>query len=161
MKYCKHTTKQHHIAISHSNCVESIDDITINEGARRSPFNGELAVNLDKVEAGIARTNRTDPRKTVDMVFGVSDNNGRQCRMVLCEYRLRYKNANNLSKTELDSKVANSRGIIGQSPQIATPHICVFSDKIKQEAYNRIRRLYAHRKVFSVMTVSELKSEFF
>lgn len=160
MKYCSLTTTEHPIAKSYSCCIESIDSISKEAGASRSPFNNEKVINLDKVEHRIAKEDKTLKRKTIDAVFGVS-NNKENPKMVLCEYKLKVNNPRSIKEKDLNGKIDGSKEIIRASLQFYNPYLFIFSDSFKPEAYNKIRRLYKNSNICLALTLDELKEKFF
>ncbi|EZH75887.1 hypothetical protein ATO12_03595 [Aquimarina atlantica] len=158
-KYCENTTKRHPLCLKFLDCIESIDSICISDGAKKSPFSEEICLNLDKVESNLARKEKRNARKTMDFSFG--SKSGNEKRTVLCELRLNYKNVNNIKKSELDSKVSNSKGLLGHSPTIYSPNLFIFSSKLKNQAINRLRRLYSNKSNVAVMDLSDFKKFFF
>lgn len=163
-KYCETTTKQHSLAVKFRNCVELIHDISVAEGSRKSPFVNELALNLDKLETEKCIKDKRDAFATMDIAFGVErDDSGKRKveRFVLCEYRLRYKNVNNIKKGDLDSKINYSKRLLGNSPALHDKYIFVFSSGLKAQAYSRLRRLYNNKACIEVFDLNELKAVYF
>ncbi len=164
MKYCKFATTEHPIAKSYPCFLQTMDSIIEKESEELREYQFQFiiqkVINLDKVEECIAKKNHRDFKKTVDAVFGVSDNE-KNCQMVLCEYKLNIKNPENLKEKELSGKIKGSKEILGESPQIHKSYLFVFSDNIKQQAYSRIRRLDNNSKGWLALTLDELKEKFF
>lgn len=158
-KYCKETTNQHHLAITFKDCVEKMHDVILAEGNRNSPFNEEDCINLDKVEGTLAQKEKREARRTMDISFGIAKN--RQQQVVLCEYRLRYKNVNNLKKRELDSKISNSINLMGHNPIIHNCYLFIFQTGLKNQAYRWLRRLYSNKNIINAMDVNDLKEFYF
>lgn len=157
--YCSNTTKEHGLSKKHSGCVEKIYDITISEGGKKPPFSSEVALNMDKIELSIAKKDKRNARKTMDMAFGVK--RGRSKQFVLCEYRLNYKNPNNIRKSELDSKLLYTKSLLGNEPAVHNNYLFIFLSNIKQQAISKLRRLYSSRPNYMAIDVPELKSRFF
>lgn len=158
-KYCEKTTNQHSIYIKGNSYIEPIHDVIAEEGQKRNPFTDEVCINLDKYEGYLAQKEKRGKRKTMDISFGVKL--GRDKRTVLCELRLNYKNVNNLRKKELDSKIDNTKNIVGHNPVIYTPFIFVFSKKIKNQAFRTLRRLYSNRTNMLALDIDDLKNKYF
>lgn len=158
-KYCKIATNQHPLCVSDKSCIELINAVCIAEGAKKTQFATEVCLNLDKLEGKFAQKDKRNARKTMDISFGVSS--GNEQRTVLCEFRLNYKNVNNLKKSELDSKILNSKSIVGHSPLIYTPYIFVFNSKVKNQALRTLRRLYSNRNNTIAFDLNELKAIYF
>lgn len=157
--YCYETTRGHRVAKSHSECIEPIDLVCKRDGARRTPFSHEVCLNLDKVEICLAQIESRSSRKTMDFSLGLKHNT--QKRIALVELRLRYRNINNLSKTELDSKINNSITILGHSPNILNRYYFVFSSQLKNQAHRNLRRLYANKSIVSGVDIKDLKEVLF
>jgi hypothetical protein len=158
-KYCETTTCEHNLAIKYPDCIESIHAVIHNEGGKKSFFKTEKCLNLDKIEIKQAQEKKHEIKATMDCSFGIF--HGKQKRMILCEYRLRYKNVNNLSKTELDSKITHSKNLLGTICVIHKCYLFVFSSEIKEQAKNKLRRLYNGSKAIEVIDVNELKLFYF
>ncbi len=158
-KYCTETTNHHQMVKKYKNCVENIKDLTIVEGGKNPPFNDEKCLNLDKVEGILAQKEKREARKTMDMSFGIVLGNQRQ--FLLCEYRLNYKNVKNLKRSEMDSKISNSRILLGHEPAIHKCYLFIFNSKIKHQAYSILRRLFSNRSIVKAMDVNELKEIYF
>jgi hypothetical protein len=159
-KYCEATTCGHNLAKKYSDCIESIHALIRNEGGKKSLFKDEKCLNLDKIETKQAQEKKQEIKfATMDCSFGISYR--KQKRMILCEYRLRYKNVNNISKTELDSKIAHSKNVLGATCIIHNCYLFIFSSEIKEQAKNKLRRLYNGNKAVKAMDVNELKELYF
>ncbi|KAA6346011.1 hypothetical protein EZS27_006436 [termite gut metagenome] len=154
-KYCEATTCEHNLAIKHPDCIESIHAVIRNEGGKKSFFKTEKCLNLDKIETKQAQEKKQEIKATMDCSFGIS--HGKQKRMILCEYRLRYKNVNNLSKTELDSKITHSKNLLGTTYVIHNCYLFVFNPEIKKQAIHRLRWLYNGSKNREVIDINKLK----
>lgn len=158
-QYCTEITKNHVVPKVHRDCLERLDFVCKNDGAKKTPFEDEICVNIDKVEESLAKKDRRDKRKIMDLSFGLVAK--KESRFVLVELRLRYKNVNNLSKTELDSKILTSKSILGQSPNLLNHYYFVFNSKLKHQAHRNLRRLFANKKIVSGIDLTDLKNEFF
>jgi len=158
-KYCNETTKSHGLAKSYSNCIELLSNVSENEGAKSNPFSDEECLNMDKVENILARKEKRDARKTMDISFGVAD--GKNKCYVLCEYRLNYNNPNNLSKSELDAKLSNTKNLLGTELTIHKFYYFVFAHNIKQQAIHSLRRLYQNKSNMVALELADLKDIFF
>lgn len=157
--YCLQTTRNHQVARQHQNCIEKIDTLCKRDGARKTPFCDEVCINLDGVEKELAKEDKRNNRKTMDFSIGLKQ--GKQIRLVLIELRLRYKNINNLSKSELDSKIKNSKAILGQSPNLLNHYYFIFAPNLKNQAHRNLRRLYSNKSIVSGVDLSDLKEIYF
>ena len=158
-EYCKDTTAQHHITIKFKKCIVNFDAFCKAEGAKKTPFSNEDCVNLDMVENIIAQSEKRNSRKTMDAFFGIKLEHQR--KVVLCEFRLNYKNVNNLSKSELDGKLSNSINLIGHNPMINNSYLFVFNSNLKNQAYRRLRALYSNKKKMQAVDLVDLKNLYF
>lgn len=158
-KYCLLTTQQHHLAKIYAQYVEKINHVMLNEGEKRVAFTDEICINLDKIELSLAQKEKRCRRKTMDLCFGIIENNSKQ--IVLCECRFNYQNANNLSKSELDTKISYSKELVGNEITIHHYFIFLFKAGIKQQAYSILRRLYSNKNIFKVLDINEFKQEYF
>ncbi len=159
LKYCSETTNQHRISIKFEKFLEEINHVCIAEGAKRPPFSDELCINLDKIEGSLAQRDKRNARKTMDISFGIAS--GKQKRILLCELRFNYRNVNNLKKADLDSKIINSRNLLGHDPVIYQPYIFIFKTRLKNQAYSVLRRLYSNKKTITAMDLNELRNKYF
>lgn len=157
--YCAKTTREHHVAIQHPNCIEEIDSLSKRDGAKKTPFQDEICINLDNVEICLAKKDKRNNRKTMDFSFGIKVIN--QSKFVLVELRLNYKNINNLSKTELDSKIYNSKIILGQNPNLLNHYYFVFKSNLKNQAHRNLRRIYLNKNIVSGIDLLDLKNIYF
>lgn len=158
-EYCKDITTQHYIAANFNKCIVNFDAFCKAEGAKKTPFSNEECVNLDKVESIMAKSEKRNLRKTMDAFFGIKL--GHQKKIILCEFRLNYKNVNNLSKSELDAKLSNSINIIGHNPMINNCYLFVFNSNLKNQAYRRLRALYSNKKTMQAIDLVDLKNLYF
>lgn len=129
------------------------------EGEKRAVFQNEICINLDKIESFLARSEKRSCNKTMDLCFGALENNAKQ--IVLCECRFNYQNADNLSKTDLDAKMAYSKQLTGNEIAIHNHFIFLFKTGVKNQAYNKLRRLYSNRDFCKVLDIHEFKQVFF
>ncbi len=160
-KYNCKITIEHKLALKFSDSIENIHDIIVSEGGKNSPFKNQnqVCINIDKVEKNRAKKEKRNAYKTMDTSFAISY--GKKNEMVLCEYKLNYKKPENISKSELDEKIKNSKDLLGNEPNIHSVYIFVFSTKIKSQALNKIRRLNSNKKNFNVVDINELKELYF
>ena len=158
-KYCADTTNQHPISKKFKDCVEKLDTLCKEEGAKKTPFSKEQCLNIDRVENILAQNEKRNARKTMDISFGLKS--GNEKRVILCELRLNYKNVNNLKKSELDSKISNSRNILGHSTVIFNPSLFIFTSQIKNQAYRLLRRLYSNKNTVKAIDLNDLKKYYF
>ncbi|MGQ1927646.1 hypothetical protein [Ornithobacterium rhinotracheale] len=158
--YCKETTEEHSIARECGDCVQKIVEVCVNEGARNVPSTYDNnCLNLDKYEEYKAIRERRDKQKTMDLCIGVKCRDKRG--MLLIELKLKYKNPNNLVGKELLDKIKNSKNILGHTPMILDRYYFIFKRDIKEQAYNRLKRLFNNKKNFFVIDLEQLEQEYF
>jgi len=159
--YCVLTTKAHCISKCHPDCIEKIDTVCKNDGAKHTPFENEICLNLDKVEINQAKFEKRDRRKTMDFSLGLKHSDYNQNRFLLVELRLRYKNVNNLSQNELKLKIDNSRNILGNNPVIINHYYFVFPSQLKHQAHRNLRRLFSNKSFVSGVDLDDIKRIYF
>ncbi len=157
--YCEETLERHPLSRSFPECIEPLNGICLTEGARKSPFNEEKCLNIDKVESLLAQREKRDLRKTMDLSIGLKL--GQEIKIMLCELRFNYKNVNNLKKSDLDSKMQNSQTLLGHQPPIHKPYLFVFNSSVKNQAYSVLRRLYSNKSIVEAIDLMDLKSKYF
>ena len=159
-KYCPVTTKNHHISQKHTSCMTMINELCVKEGANKTPFNDECCFNIDRVEEIIAHKEKRVKHSTIDFFIGVKfDNN---FGVLLCELKLNVKNVKNFSREDIDNKIKYSINIIGHEPKIIKPYLFIFQSNIRNEATNRLRRLFTNKPNFiQVNDLSQFKENYF
>lgn len=157
-KYCIETTENHTLATKFSDCIALINEMSINEGAKKTPFTDEKGLNLDKIESICAQREKRDSQKTMDISFGIKDGNNKE--FVLCEFRLNFTNPNNIKKRDLELKIDYSKRLLGNHPVIHNKYLFIFPKNIKCQADNRLRRLFSNKSFVKVLDIYEMKSEY-
>jgi len=157
--YNKNITINHNLAQQYKISIEKINDTIVSEGGRKTDFKNEVCINLDKIEKILAKKERRNAFRTMDIAFGISK--GKAENMVLCEYKLKYKKPANLSKSEIDGKIKYSKNLLGNEPPVLNRFIIIFKSEIKAQSYSILRRLYANKNLFQVLDINELKEKYF
>ncbi len=157
-KYCVSTTKSI-ISQFQSTCLQDINQIIVSEGGKNPPFTKEIAVNLDQYEVENAKKSKRNRYHTMDMVFAVIDHNSKY--IILTELRLKYRNVNNLRKSELVQKINDSKQIIGYSITFFSTYYFIFKNNLVQQASNKLRRLFLNKSNYVAINIYDLKSKFF
>lgn len=165
MKYCRTTTENHAIALSHK-CLKSINHLIVSEGyiGQDSLFeNDEVVLDMDYAEAIIAaKENRLKKNKSMDLAFGIRNIESTKIKMLMVELRLNYNNPNNLNRQEIEEKVAGTRENLSHYPPIYNQYIFVFKTEQLQEAINRLFRMIPRiQSNYVVMDIYQLKDKFF
>ncbi|GAB4206556.1 MAG: hypothetical protein Fur0023_16570 [Bacteroidia bacterium] len=157
MKYCASTTKNHPLAKKHRECIEKISDACKTAGAKSSPFDQEICLNLDKVEDQKAKCDGRNKHKTMDIAFGIKSK-----EMILCDFKFNCENPNNLKHKDLKGKISYSEILLGQTISIHKPYLFLFESKIKRQALNLIRRLFTNKPdEVDVLDIDEFKKKYF
>ncbi|MDD2244703.1 MAG: hypothetical protein VB079_00715 [Petrimonas sp.] len=117
-----------------------------------------VAISIDNVERSIRRAEQIS---TVDIAIGVIARTTypqlRNKRMLMCEFRFNYKNAENISKTALEDKISNSQRILRDKYEGLIDQKCyfLFDKKIISQAINRFSRIYNTRTTYRIATTEE------
>jgi hypothetical protein len=157
--YSNDTTLNHPIAYTFPASVISFNEAVTKENSNRTctVFDSTWKViDLDAVELQRAQSQRRNRTSTCDNAVGVFINTNP--RMLLIEYKLNIRNTcDSISQQELDSKVAGSIALLSQSPAIYKTSYIVFSDRIVNQAYNKLRRFKGNRREYIAVTIRQLK----
>jgi len=159
--YCEESTKAHFLAHAFSNQIQQISELLKEEGAKHTPFNNELAFNLDEIESELASREKRNKRNTMDMACCVIKSKKKQA--LLTEIKLKVKNERNIGAEELKQKIAGSKTILSKdiNIQIHQTHLFIFNEKVKQRAQYRIRSLFADNPNYKVLSVGEFYQSYF
>lgn len=168
MKYCINTTRNHPITTKYPQVLEDINDLLINESRDCVGYlvptfnNNESVINMDSLEAIVARDNNRARNKSMDLAFGINSADSINKEMVLVEIRLNYINPNNLNKEELEGKVNGSSQLLSGHHPIHNKYIFIFKSNQIQEAISRLRRMIPSiNSGFIVMDVEQLQLSYF
>lgn len=117
-----------------------------------------MAISLDDVERFKRRDN---PRSSMDSALGVVARETfpklRHKRILMCEFRLNYKNWRNISKTELEKKVQNSKSLLHENYEGNIEPTCffIFDKSIYQQVKNHFARIFHSRTKNRIVTTEE------
>ncbi len=164
MSYCRTTTENHSVAISHPSTLKDFNIINAKEGYSGPAVftNGEIVIDMDEAEAIISRNEGRVRRRSMDISFAVDNLNLSGKEMVLVELRYNYVNMQNLSRTILEEKVIGSLNVIGTSVPIYTDYIFIFQSNLIQQARSRFFRMNPRiNSNYVVMDINDLKVLFF
>lgn len=165
MKYCRNTTINHDISLSHNSCLQNINTLIINEGfVGTIPLftNTEIVINLDEAERIMAIEVGRPLNRSMDMAFGLSNENSTNERILMVELRLNYHNPNNLNRTEIEEKVNGSSLLLNDIPPIYKLYIFIFKTEQLQEAISRLFRMIPRiNSNYVVMDIHQLKERYF
>ena len=166
MKYCKKITQTHPLSIDCPICLEDIN-ILISEESNSdiSPLfiNNEVVINLDKAEEIIADTVGRDRNKSMDLAFGIANDNEDSTfnEMQMVELKLNYvNNLRNLKVDDLKEKIKDSKKILTEKVPISNNYIFIFKTNHIEEAKNKFFRAGFARN-FIVMDIHNLQAIYF
>ncbi len=158
-QYCPASTQQHPLSKKHPDCIEKIHELCRKEGARKTPFESEVCLNIDQVEHNLAKREKRSKRSTMDLAFGLAHKSTK--RFVPVELKLNIKSIYNLEGSELKSKIAGSIALLGHNPQLLNKYYFVFKPGLKNQAERNLRRLFENRRIVSGIDLNDLKNHFF
>jgi hypothetical protein len=165
MKYCSITTQSHPVSLLYTDCIEGLNTLLVTEGHNNSTpefNNGQIVLNLDRVEDYLAILHERDKNKSMDFTFGIANEDKSIQLMVLVEARLNYLNPNNVKREHLEEKVRGSSSALTSVIPIYANYIFLFRVDKKEEARSRFFRMNPRiPNEYFVMDIEELKSTFF
>ncbi len=165
MKYCRKSTINHNIALSHNSCLQNINTLIIDEGYLGTDLfftNEEIILNMDRAETIFAPLENRLQKKSMDMAFGIKSPDSINTKMLMVELRLNYKNPNNLNRAEIEEKVEGTSRILSNIPAIYKLYIFIFKTEQLEEAINRLYRMIPKINTnYVVMDIHQLKEKYF
>ncbi|HTI57426.1 hypothetical protein [Mucilaginibacter sp.] len=165
MKYSKQATENFAKQIHKEECLESINQLIIDEGCVDQNLNflgDEVVLNMDCVEGKVASIEKRSPVKSMDSAFVAEDISGTSQEIVFVEYRFNYKNLSNLKKQDLFGKVVGSTSTLNQPSNIHGNYYFIFNSNLKQQAKNRFNRMNPAMPQHYVATdMHDIKNIFF
>lgn len=157
MEYNLDVTTEHPLATF----AQSLNSLIKSDGGKGIFNDDVVAISLDDVEKSFKKGIHNE---TMDVAVGVirkgSSKNPKGKRMLLCEFRLNYKKPENISKTEIDNKIRNSKSMLqsGYIGNIHDKYFFLFSYKVVNQAKSYIARRMAGRiKDIEVITEQDFK----
>lgn len=142
-------------------CGATLNEVSERDYPGKDYFDPAIGcLDMDTYETAICHGR---PDCTVDAVIGIADCVNKcmsNQRLLLVELRLGYINADNLSKTKLESKVLHSKALLGAEMPVNRQSIFVFSDSVAPkaqhivEAYKHEGGEIKHAVVFSLSDFS-------
>lgn len=155
MKYDQNVTKSHPLSKSYPTCLESINDVIHNEGGKFSPFQNEVALNLDKIK----EIQHLDNMCSMDITFGISFRNNQ--KMLLVEFKLRCTVPTSLKNDNCRNKIRDSITILSDCGiQIHNKNVFIFNDKLLKQSRNILSRVLLIPSA-EVLSINELKEKYF
>lgn len=153
--YSNSTTINHPLSVQFKECLIAFNDEITKEGKRCNLYDSKwIALDLDAVEIRSAQNEkRSERRSTVDFTVGIEVENS--TKMLLVECRFNYKSAKEVKESEVAAKITGSINLLGQSPAIYKTVYFLFNDKVKPEAYRKLREFKANRKEYIAVNLNE------
>ncbi len=119
----------------YAKCHDALNKIATKDSSCDHYFDPNIdCLDIDKYEVSVGNGQQ---KKTADTVIAVSRCDNKKLSdscLLLVELRLRYKNACNLSKHELEEKVIHTKELLGAELPINKESIFVFTDKVAPQA---------------------------
>ena len=132
------------IKICTENCLVDINVLIAKEGCSEAMpvFNSkEEIIDMDFVEAVLARAKKRNQSKSMDSVFVIKSDSENTNQAVLTEFRFNYENLKNLKKQDLFGKVAGSTIAINGKESIHPKYYFIFKSNLRQQAIRRFRNM--------------------
>lgn len=139
-------------------CLKTWVDLLKQEGYKQqSPFKKQKAIDLDEVEQHLA-AEKCGKECTVDFVTGLSDKT-----LLMVEAKFNVQKVSNISKTEIQSKIAHSKDLLMQEcyARVATPVVILFNDNVCSRAKNELKRMFSGNPNIIIASVEDLHKRFF
>lgn len=121
----------------------------------------QKAVALDDVQIHLAKANKTDIKASTDILLCIYKN-----KIFLAEAKFRVENVKNVSKREIEDKIADSRDLIEDDNfHVAPPLYLLFSSSVlsptrKQTRINELKQKFLSSPKYQFMTVAEFYNLF-
>lgn len=155
MVYNLDVTKDHPLA---DKFALDFNDMVKADGGR-GVFPGEtVAISLDNAERA---KRKHAPESTMDSALGITSRGSlprtRNKRMLMCEFRFKHKNWKNISKTELEEKVAYSKSLMQENydGNIESKCFFIFDKSVYQQAKSYFSRAYSTRTGGRIVVTEE------
>ena len=156
MTYSNCQTRNHPLAIKYnSKILELLNELLINEGAKKEYFNDEIVLNIGKLEI-IEKTKCASRCKTMDFCIGLSSS-----QMLLVEVKLNVSNPVNVGKKDLEDKIRYSKILLGEDIPIAREKVFIFNDRVLDHARRHISRLFSNNPNLKIYTINEFRDLYF
>lgn len=160
-KYCAVTTSEHPVSQRNQAYRCSIKKIIKKEGGKGHLFKDDIVLDLDKIEKNLAKRGKRDKNMTMDVYFGISNNN-RNKKIVLIDFKFNVKNPGNLGREELEGKVKSSKAIIGSEMSICNEYFFIFNSNVIQQSIHRFNRIFSGKpnNPYKAVTEKELHDKY-
>lgn len=142
-------------------CKSTLNEVSLRDYQGRYYFNPAIeCLDMDTYEKDVQR--RGQPSRTTDAVIGIStyeNGNAIDPRLLLVELRMGYCNVSNLSKSDIESKVQNTKSLLAAEKPINRDSVFVFNDKFFSQAkywFDRIHRESGRLKCYVPFSYTDL-----
>lgn len=147
-----------------SKCGSLLNDVSNRDYSGTDYFDKEIrCLDMDTYESKICKS--AQPKSTMDAVIGLAsqtDGQLRDRRLLMIELRMKYKNTNNLSLSELREKMSHTRDLLSEdSLRIDSSAWFVFNKNVTARAerwfaqQSRVEKALAKCKVCDVSQFRE------
>ena len=117
-------------------CHSALNDVSNRDYPGTDYFDRKiLCLDMDTYEKDILR--KTHPQPTMDAVIGVSSFGNSQVNgsgLLFIELRIGFKNISNLSRTEIERKLAHTKDLLGGEIAIVKDSVFVFNNRLSPVA---------------------------
>lgn len=160
MKYDRDITIHHPLSVVYPQHLENINQIIIDEGGTQQSFNGEIALNLDKVKKNCGQIEITR-LKSMDMVVGLNDTQRTNPQTLLVDFKLNVNGIRNIKTGDYKDKIKDSKLLLfGSGISVYNKYVFIFNDQLIQQSRSIIIR-GLQNPFAEVLTVAEFRNEYF
>lgn len=130
------------------------------EGCRESGnlfTDKQKIVTLDNIQTRLAHNNKTDPKKSMDILICVASK-----KILLVDAKFRVENVQQISKRAIDNKVMESRNLVeDENYQIIQTYYLLFSSATLTQAHkNRLEKQFSASPNYQFQTATEFYNLF-
>ncbi len=160
MKYDRYITIHHPLSVVYPQHLENINQIIIDEGGTQQSFNGEIALNLDKVKKNCGQIEITR-LKSMDMVVGLNDTQRTNPQTLLVDFKLNVNGIRSIKTGDYKDKIKDSKLLLfGSGISVYNKYVFIFNDQLIQQSRSIIIR-GLQNPFAEVLTVDEFRNEYF
>lgn len=136
-----------HSALKQEGCRESENSFT----------DEQKVVALDNIQMRLAHNNKTDSKKSMDILICVSSK-----KILLADAKFRVGNVQHISKREIDDKITESRNLVeDENYQILPTYYLLFSSAILTPARkNELKKIFLSSPKYQFQTAVEFHNLF-
>jgi hypothetical protein len=167
MTYSEEITCNHSVIKRFDNCLEDINQLIINEGKDYYGIiphfaNNEVVINLDEAEIQVANSENRILNPSMDMAFGIVNDDNSIKAMLMVELKLNVINPNRLNEVNLIGKAQGSQKILGNEITIYDKWLIVVKGDLIDETRSKLDRMYGRILHNFIPTgIDQLKSDYF